>query len=128
MATVASVLFESTTMISSAQETDSRAAPMLAASLWVMTVTVSFTHKEYRRRACLPDRNQLHGLEVDQRPAVGNDRVQLRQTGGREVALGLNRAERIGQADGQALFLRLQPLFGQFPGLLGGRDPLKRRV
>ena len=43
MATVSSVLWESTTMISSAQATDSRQAAMLEDSLRVMTVTVSFT-------------------------------------------------------------------------------------
>src|SRR4030095_11954400 len=43
MATVSSVLWESTTMISSAQATESRQAAMLEDSLRVMTVTVSFT-------------------------------------------------------------------------------------
>ncbi len=38
-------------MISSAQETDSSAAAMLRASLYVMTVTVSFTREVYRNRA-----------------------------------------------------------------------------
>ena len=42
MATVSSVLSESTTTISSAQRTDSSAAAMLLASLRVMTVTVTF--------------------------------------------------------------------------------------
>ena len=42
LATVSSVLSESTTTISSAQATDSSAAAMFAASFRVMTVTESF--------------------------------------------------------------------------------------
>jgi hypothetical protein len=42
MATVSSVLCESTTTISSAHDTDASAAPMSAASFLVMTVTESF--------------------------------------------------------------------------------------
>jgi hypothetical protein len=45
------VLRESTTMISSAHETDWRAAAMCADSSRVMTVTVNFTREVYIRRA-----------------------------------------------------------------------------
>ena len=41
MATVSSVLWLSTTMISSANDRESSAAPMLAASLKVMTMAVT---------------------------------------------------------------------------------------
>ena len=42
MATVSSVLIESTTMISSAQATDFSASPISAASFMVMIVTETF--------------------------------------------------------------------------------------
>ena len=42
MATVSSVLCESTTMSSSAQDADASASPMSAASFLVMTVTDTF--------------------------------------------------------------------------------------
>ncbi len=42
MVAVSSVLSESTTITSSAQATDARAAPMSAASFFVMMVTDSF--------------------------------------------------------------------------------------
>src|SRR5512133_3842537 len=103
MATVSSVLCESTTMISSAHDTDASAAPMCAASSRVMTVTVSFTRCSLSQRpfpfpfpfSLLPfpfslfplptRRHRLYCLEAHERAVVGDDRVQLGQSCIREV-------------------------------------------
>src|SRR3712207_9052231 len=49
----------------------------------------------------------LHGLEVDQRAVVIDDRVQLVLPLPREIALRLEQLERRRKADGEALLLGL---------------------
>src|SRR5688572_18402437 len=149
MSIVPSVLRESTTMISSAQETEASAAAIWERSLCVMTVTVSFVtgrqctsrvRKTKRSRqprglpapvafperetdACLPRRRRdLNRLEPDDRPVVIDHRVDLILPLPREVALGLDQLERGGHADGHPLLLRGEPLLGAVAGLARGFD------
>jgi len=88
MATVSSVLPESTTSISSAQAALSIAAAMCRDSLSVMIVTVTGTCG-----ILLPQRNLLNGFEVDPRLDEVEDRVQLVVLGDIQVPLRLEDKE-----------------------------------
>src|SRR5262245_46465007 len=88
MATVSSVLPESTTRISSAQAALSIAAAMCRDSLSVMIVTVTDTCG-----ILLPQRNLLNGFEVDLRLDEVENRVQLVVLGDIQVPLRLEDQE-----------------------------------
>ena len=71
-------------------------------------------------------RNDLHGLEVNQRPVVGDDRGELVIELAGQVALGLDDEERVRQADCEALLVGLQVLLGELARFLCRLDPLER--
>src|SRR5262245_21824837 len=106
MATVSSVDSLSTTMISSAQESDSRAAWMLAASLKVMMVAVTGTATSLARPPgpagkvilLAGERHLLDGAVVDDRLRVFDQRLQLVVAGDHEIALRLQDEEALGHA------------------------------
>src|SRR5256885_2470188 len=144
MATVASLLSESTTTISSAQATDFSASPMSVASFLVMTVTDSFgTEGECTLSAASDDsaglqravagggdaadisadRDFLDGLEVDERLVVIRDRLKLGRAGEREIPLRLQDEERRPQTRRQLLLFRLELLLLQI-----GRASCRERV
>src|SRR4051794_20268555 len=118
MSAVASVLPASTTTISSAHATEASAASSRAASFFVMMVTETgsrLTPALYGRslsgRAAHVQRAErpaagaafLHRLELDQRLHVVDDRAQLLEARRRQVALGDQDVDALGQADGELL-------------------------
>src|SRR5918993_5724134 len=123
MATVSSVLSLSTTTISSAHESDSRAAVMLADSLKVMTVAVTGTATSLTCLGCvrcerclLPEKWRcLDGGEVHHRLGILDQREQLAVTRDVEIALRLEHEEAAGHAGLILLLLRFETLLGQGP-------------
>ena len=145
MATVSSVLPESTTMISSAQAALSMAAAMCRfverddgdrdtrhgghrnltrdATRYgpARFQAAAYVGRDPDRR-CAPrgrrpaaERHFLHGLEVDDRLVVVEDRAQLVVARLREVALGLEDEEARGRAGLELALLGLEPPLGQLP-------------
>src|SRR5262245_10156981 len=148
MSAVPSVLPESTTIASSAQDTESSAAPMCAASFSVMSAAVTFgTAAVYIKKEAganagpapsypsfpfvsfvLSHRRDLHGLVGDDGAVVVDERAQLGLLGAREVALRLEELERRRESDGEALVLGVEPLLRELARLLRGFHPLQVRV